>query len=102
MQPEISQKAAEINGLCLRCGVRVLYIFGSALRDDFDLAQSDYDFLVEFKAMSPGDHADAYFELKEGLERMFKRPVDLVTLGSIRNPFFSEQVFASRQLVYAA
>jgi predicted nucleotidyltransferase len=52
--------------------------------------------------MSPGDHADAYFELKEGLERMFKRPVDLVTLGSIRNPFFSEQVFASRQLVYAA
>ena len=102
MRSEISQKIEEIKALCLRCGVKVLYLFGSALREDFDPVQSDYDFLVEFTPMLPGDHADAFFNLKEGLEALFQRPVDLVTLGSIRNPYFFGQICASRRLVYAA
>jgi predicted nucleotidyltransferase len=102
MQAEIPKKIEEVKMLCIRCGVRALYVFGSALREDFDPLHSDYDFLVEFAPMPPGDHADAFFSLKSGLEALFQRPVDLVTLGSIRNPYFSEQVIASRQLLYAA
>lgn len=102
MRTEISQKAGEIAGLCLRCGVQSLYVFGSALREDFEPTRSDFDFLVEFAPMVPEDHADAYFELWEGLERLFQRPVDLVTLGTIENPFFYEQVNSSKQLLYAA
>ncbi len=35
-----------------------------------------------------------------GVERLFGRPVDLVTEESIRNPYFRSEVESTRQLVY--
>ena len=75
--------------------------FGSALRDDFDPAASDLDFLVEFDEVPPGAYAKAYFVLKEGLESLFGRPVDLVTSSSLANPFFRERITGERRTVYA-
>jgi predicted nucleotidyltransferase len=82
--------------------VRGLDAFGSAVRGDFDPKASDLDFLVEFEPMSPAEYAEAYFSLKEGLESVFGRPVDLVSSGSVVNPYFRESIEASRQCVYAA
>lgn len=92
---------AEIPKLCRRYGVLRLELFGSATSDAFDPQRSDLDFLVEFDA-DPSGLFDRYFGLKESLEALYGRPVDLVTAGSMRNPYFVEAVNRSRQLVYAA
>jgi len=92
---------AEIPGLCRRYGVQRLEVFGSAASDAFDAKRSDLDFLVEFDA-DPSRLFDRYFGLKESLEALYGRSVDLVTTGSLQNPYFIEAVNKSRQLVYAA
>ncbi len=101
MTDVIEQKRAELVTLCRRVGARRLDVFGSALRADFDPSTSDLDFLVEFDELPPGRYANAYFLLKESLKRLFGRPVDLLTQGSLDNPYLRERVLAERQLVYA-
>ena len=88
-----------ISTLCADLRVRELQIFGSAVRDDFS-PTSDVDVLVAFEGR---DHLfDRYFDLKEGLERIFGRSVDLVMPEAITNPIFEAQVEKERTLVYAA
>jgi uncharacterized protein len=91
-----------MRALCLRHHVRRLDLFGSALTDRFDHARSDLDMLVTFDDLSPGRYADAYFALKQGLEALFERDVDLVTAPSLENPYFRREVEAHRQTLYAA
>ena len=103
MLPLIAEHRAEIAALCRRFGVRRLAVFGSAARGaDFDPARSDLDFLVEFEPLQPGAYVDAFFGLKEGLEKLFDRPVDLVSAASIRNPYFRQSVDRTEALLYAA
>ena len=78
-----------------------LDLFGSATRDDFYAQHSDLDFLVEFEDLEPTQYAQAYFALKEGLERLFERPVDLVTENNLSNPYFRQRVQSERQNLYA-
>jgi uncharacterized protein len=82
-------------------GVSRLRIFGSATRADFDPEHSDVDFLVEFNAGST-DPFDAYFGLKEDLERILERNVDLVMVNAVRNPYFARSASAEAEEVYAA
>ena len=72
------------------------------MRDDFDSQSSDLDFLVEFQPLKPGTYADAYFGLKEGLERLFQRPIDLVIESAIKNPYFLKKVEQTKHGLYAA
>jgi uncharacterized protein len=91
----------EVAALCRRCGARRLDVFGSAVRADFDPATSDLDFLVEFDELPPAQYADAYFGLKESLEALFGRPVDLITESSLDNPYFRDRIESERRSVYA-
>jgi predicted nucleotidyltransferase len=86
--------------LCIRHHVQRLDVFGSALTDRFDPARSDLDMLVTFHDLPPGAYADAWFGLKEGLEALFGREVDLVTASSLKNPFFRQEVEATRRTVF--
>jgi predicted nucleotidyltransferase len=82
--------------------VRRLELFGSGAREDFDPRESDLDFLVEFE---PGDTRfafDSYFGLKEELEALFGRSVDLVMPGAVRNPYLRAEMDRDRTLLYAA
>lgn len=88
--------------LCRTHRVKALYLFGSATREDFDPQRSDLDFLVEFESLPKGQRADAYFGLREDLVRLFGRPVDLVTVMSIRSPYVADSVNQSRIPLYAA
>lgn len=88
--------------LCRRHRVRRLDLFGSAATGAFDPARSDLDFLVEFQELQPGTYFDAYFGLREGLEALFGREVDLVTLPSLRNPYFRKRVMAERRPLFQA
>jgi predicted nucleotidyltransferase len=91
----------EVAALCRQSGARRLDIFGSAARGDFDPATSDLDFLVEFEDVPPARYAQAYFSLKEGLERLFGRPVDLVTDSGLANPYFRDRIASESRNVYA-
>ena len=102
MITEISSHREELEELCRRFHVRRLDLFGSATGDDFDSERSDLDFLVEFDPRAPGGYADAFFGLKESLEQLFRRPVDLVAAAAIRNPYFRESIESARIPLYAA
>ncbi|HEY5866846.1 MAG TPA: nucleotidyltransferase domain-containing protein [Candidatus Tectomicrobia bacterium] len=88
-----------INNLCRLLRVKELELFGSATRDDFSPA-SDIDVLVTFEGR---EHLFArYFDLKEGLEQIFGRRVDVVMPEAITNPIFREHVDRERTVVYGA
>ena len=99
---QIEQKRELLADLCRRCRVARLAVFGSALRDDFDSQSSDLDFLVEFQPLLPGTYADTYFGLKEGLEALFQRPIDLIVESAIKNPYFLKSVEQTKHGLYAA
>lgn len=102
MHELIEEKLPEIENLCRTLSVRRLDLFGSAVGDSFDVATSDVDVLVEFDAAPGFDYFGTYFGLKEGLEAILGRPVDVVSATSIRNPYFKRQVLDTRELIYAA
>lgn len=101
-QELIKPRQAQLAELCSRSHARALHLFGSAARGDFRLVDSDLDFLVEFEAMPPAAHADAFFLLKSGLEALFSRPVDLLTAEALRNPHLRRRIEAERLPVYVA
>lgn len=98
----LTQKQSEVAALCRSAGARRLDVFGSAVRADFDPVHSDLDFLVEFDEVAPAVYAQAFFNLKAGLEALFKRPVDLLTPSSLANPFFRRRVAAECKTLYAS
>lgn len=102
MHALIEAKQLEIEELCRELSVRRLDLFGSALGDSFDTTASDVDVLVEFDDLPEFDYFETFFGLKEGLERILGRPVDVVSVTSIRNPYFKRRVLDTRELLYAA
>ena len=83
MPPLIEDNLEEIGRLCRLHGVRRLEVFGSILRRDFDPLRSDVDVVVEFEPQVADSFAN-FLDLKEALEGVFGRPVDLVELGDLR------------------
>jgi predicted nucleotidyltransferase len=99
MIPLVRDNLDQIAELCRKYGVERLDVFGSATNGTFDEATSDVDFLVSFIDYSPGI-ARRFIYLADDLESLLKRPVDLVTERSIRNPIFRRSVDRSREVVF--
>lgn len=101
MLPLIAAKKTEIEALCRKHHVRRLDVFGSAARGDFDPAKSDIDFLVEFDRSEPDAMTlHTYLDLKDSLEALFARPVDLIEPGGVRNPYIKASIERSREQVF--
>jgi len=96
---DFSPTRPAIERLCESLRVKSLAFFGSSVRDDFS-DDSDFDALVSFA--DTDSLFDRYFELKEGLEALLDRRVDLVMQEAIRNPFFSQTVESEKVPFYAA
>ena len=77
-----------------RFAVQKIGLFGSMVRGE-SRPDSDLDVLVEFDVPS----FDHYMDLKFYLEDLFKRPVDLVTVASLK-PKLRENIL--REVRYAA
>ena len=78
MQPHSASKRATRGAICRRRGVARLEVFASATTGDaFDPAKSKVDFLVTFEPAFRNDLA-GFAELKDELEQLLGRPVDLV------------------------
>lgn len=91
-----------ILALCRKHKVKTLAVFGSILTDRFN-EQSDVDMLVDFEPIDDHDCFDYvgnYFSLKDSLERLFKRNVDLIEYGKNLNPIFKALVDRKKQLIY--
>lgn len=100
---ELESNIEAIRDLCREFGVARLEIFGSATGAAFDPERSDVDFLVEYLPNTDlGPWMTRYFELEERLAELLGRPVDLVMVGALRNPYFIQSVNDSRRLLYAA
>ena len=98
----VTHKRVELASLCELHKVKTLALFGSALREDFDTAASDLDFLVEFYPLAPVDHKRAYFGMLGALETLFDRRVDLVEAKSVRNPYLKTAIETTQEQIYAA
>jgi predicted nucleotidyltransferase len=97
----LSKYTDELNDLCQAHEVSSLYVFGSyATGNQNDL--SDIDLLVAFKDIPLDRYTDHYFELHEKLEQLFGKPIDLLTVNSLSNPYFIQSVEETKQLLYAA
>jgi predicted nucleotidyltransferase len=100
--PVIDAHLSELRLLCNKHLVARLELFGSAATEQFDVRNSDLDFLVEFSPLSPADRATAYFGLLADLQDLFHRDIDLVELEAVKNPYFKKVVDSQRMVLYAA
>jgi predicted nucleotidyltransferase len=89
-----------IEAFCQRWRISELALFGSVLRDDFS-PESDVDVLVTFSPDARFSLLD-FVDMKEELQGILHRKVDLVSKRGLRNPFRRHEILNTRQIVYAA
>lgn len=89
-----------IAAFCRKWKVREFSLFGSVIRDDFG-PDSDVDVLVSFEENS-GIGLWEMSDMKDELEEMFGRKVDLVEKEGLRNPFRKHSILNGREVLYAA
>lgn len=87
---QLNQRAEELKQ---NFSVRSIGLFGSLARNEAD-RESDVDILVDFVEPT----FDNYMDLKFYLERLFGRPVDLVTADTVK-PRLKPVI--ERQVIYA-
>jgi len=97
----IRENENAISEACKRYNVRSLHIFGS-YADGSNHELSDIDFIVDFERTGYEGAFEQFMGLKEELEAILERPVDLLTNTRFRNEVFKEEVERSKRLVYAA
>ena len=103
MNPLIEQHLDAIRALAREYGVTRLELFGSAATGEFDPVRSDVDFIVTYPAgYDYGPWGERLFALQDRLKELLGRDVDLLTTGSLRNPYFIAGVEATRQQLFAA
>ena len=94
----VEDKREAIAALCRKYGVVRLFVFGSALRDDFRPGESDVDLLVEFGPMGGHAKAHAYFDLLDELSALLGTSVDLVMTGAVKNSYIARDIERTKVL----
>ena len=99
----LGAKDEQLAAFCRKWEVAEMALFGSVLREDFDL-ESDVDVLVEF---SPGARRTLFdlARMEEQLGGIFGRKVDLVEKGAVErsdNYIRRRRILSSARVVYAA
>lgn len=89
----------QIKKLCEENNVRTLSAFGSVVRDDFSI-ESDIDFVVDFNENDPFKYTNLYFQLKDKLEKLLKRQIDLIEYRAIKNKYFRKELDEIKVLIY--
>lgn len=90
----------ELASLAKRWRIAELALFGSGLREDFG-STSDLDFLVTFEPGTEWSLWD-FIDLRDELETLFGRRVDLVEKRALRNPYRRRHILETAKVVYAA
>ncbi|WP_047490087.1 nucleotidyltransferase family protein [Terriglobus sp. TAA 43] len=99
---EIESRREQIVAICREHGVARLLVFGSVTRDDFNPETSDIDFLVQFLPGAERGWMSEFTDLKEALQKLFGRKVDVISERALKNPYMIESVDQDKELLYAA
>jgi predicted nucleotidyltransferase len=76
------------------------YVFGSAVKGDFN-ENSDVDFLVRFSNdLTPLEKGELWWNLHDELRKFLKREIDIVTINSLKNPYFVKEIDSTKVLIY--
>lgn len=98
----IQSNIDQVRALFKEHKVKRAEIFGSAASEAFN-SNSDIDILISFEKDIPLlDYADNYFSLKEKLEDLLNRKIDLVSSKSLKNPVLIENINKNKVSLYAA
>ena len=97
--PETLPTEEALSGLCRRWLIKELSLFGSLARGDAGPA-SDADVLVTFQSDEHWDLWDMV-DLRDELAGLFRRPVDVVVEGAIRNPIRWQTIMRDKRRLYA-
>ncbi len=100
MELQIPIDREVIKLFCEKWKIREFYLFGSVLREDFG-PESDIDVLIKIFPEAEWSLWDIV-EMREELQRLFGRKVDLLEAEGIRNPFRRYEIAQTRRLIYAA
>jgi len=98
----INNKRAEIAKICQSFNIKSLYVFGSAVRNDFR-KDSDIDFLFEVNnnTVNPIHAFDSYLSLQSELENLLGHKVDLIEYGQLINPYLKHFINQEKVEIYA-
>jgi predicted nucleotidyltransferase len=91
----------KLKNFCEKWKVKEFALFGSVIRDDFNLSTSDIDVLVTFY---PDQNLGwDIIDMKEELEAIFNRKVDMLNKETIlksRNPYLKKEILDHYEVVY--
>lgn len=89
----------KLKTICKSHLVTKMYMFGSAASSTMK-KNSDVDILVNFAEMDLYNYFDNLLSLKEKLELIFKKPVDLLEEQAVNNPFLKRSIDRNKILIY--
>lgn len=100
IHPFLAKKLENIKQICKDHSVKRLYVFGSVCSSHFN-NNSDIDLLLSFNEnLSPEERGEKYWKLLYILEDLLQRKVDIITEGSLKNPFFIEELNEKKITIY--
>ena len=80
--------------------VKSAYLFGSVLTNSFS-KNSDIDILVNYdEKMDPLEMGENLMDLYIALQDGLKKRVDLLTERSLKNPYFIQEINATKLKIY--
>mgnify|MGYP006295976825 CR=1 FL=1 len=94
-----SKDIAQIESLCKSHNVERLHLFGSAASGKMN-QKSDVDVLVRFNEMDLYYYFENLMSLKEKLENLFNRPVDILEEQALNNPYLKQSIERNKILIY--
>jgi len=95
----IDNNIDNVKKLCAAHNVDTMYLFGSALSEDFR-AESDIDFLVKFKPIDLAIYFENYLNFKQKLKVLLGRDVDLLEEQTLKNPILINSINRNKELIY--
>lgn len=104
LKPPVNQRISaspdQIAMFCHRWKVTEFALFGSVLRDDFR-PDSDIDVLLTFAPDSRWSLFD-WVDLKDELETLFERQIDIVDKEGLKNPYRRHEILHNQQVIYVS
>jgi uncharacterized protein len=100
MSPRVAIDKQKIEAFCRKWKITEFSLFGSVLTDEFR-PDSDVDVLVVF-AEDAGWSLFDLMDMREELQPIFGREVDLVEKRALRNPYRKRHILAHHEVLYAA
>jgi hypothetical protein len=97
---QIELPMEKIRTFCKKWKITEFSLFGSVLREDFCL-DSDIDVLVTFESNAPWSLWDL-MDMRDELQKIFGRSVDLVEKEGLRNPFRRHEILKTHEVVYVS